>query len=146
MKSASSVSSSSLNKRRNRRKRLRALAEGSSEDDLSSSAEEELDGEGGEFDLLGSGSGLSERVTDPSAPELGFGWPIGIFSPPPGTPGLPAGVDTPGPGGMLPHLVVFGRHLTREWVDRWMMDGDSLEGAKGKESARYDLKQGWEGA
>ncbi|CDZ98216.1 hypothetical protein [Phaffia rhodozyma] len=109
-------------------------------DDTEDEAEED-----GSTELLGAGSSLSERITDPAQPELGWGWPIGIFSPPPGTPGLPKGVDVPGPGGMLPHLVVFGRSLIREWVARSMNQLEGVKSGNEKESARYDLNVGWVG-
>lgn len=71
-------------------------------------------------------------MVDPDWVEGGWGWPLG----PSGAMGVGTGGSGVGAGGMLPHLVVFGRALLKEFV----------QGRKETSGVwEYDLVKGWRG-
>lgn len=92
-------------------------------------------------------SPASPQLVDPDTPSLGWAWPIGLASVPalagiPGIPQLPGPLaggpgQAQGMGGMLPHLVGFGRSLLAEWAEgRARKDSDLKDWV-------YDLGRGW---
>jgi hypothetical protein len=92
-------------------------------------------------------SPASPQLVDPDTPSLGWAWPIGLGSVPalagiPGVPHLPDQLaggpgQAQGMGGMLPHLVGFGRSLLAEWAEGRARKDADLKGWV------YDLGRGW---
>lgn len=92
-------------------------------------------------------SPASPQLVDPDTPSLGWAWPIGLASIPalagiPGVPHLPSPLagapgQAQGMGGMLPHLVGFGRSLLAEWAEGRARKDADLKGWV------YDLGRGW---
>lgn len=80
--------------------------------------------------IAGCGGDGGAQLVDPDWVEGGWGWPIGMTGEM--MPGSKGG-SGPGAGGMLPHLVVFGRSLLKEW----------LEGRRELKGERYDLAKGF---
>lgn len=109
-------------------------------DAFESDNDDDEDGEEDELDDMLLFSPKSPYLVDPDEPSLGWAWPLGLASVPAlaGIPGVPSDVGVggnqpPGMGGMLAHLVGFGRSLLGEWVE-------GREDLKGWE---WDLKEGW---
>lgn len=116
----------------------------SSVSSASDSSSDSSDDDGGGPTALLTFSPSSPQLVDPDEPALGWAWPIGLSSVPalagiPGVPALAGGSagQAQGMGGMLPHLVVFGRSLLGEWAAVRAVADPDLKGWS------YNLASGW---
>lgn len=82
-------------------------------------------------EIAACGGDGGERLVDPDWVDGGWGWPLVPTGDMLGGGG--SGGSGPGAGGMLPHLVVFGRSVLAEWI----------KGRNELRGERYDLASGF---